>query len=46
MAMEALIEHILAAGDGPSSSAIDALHELPDDATIEASPMPMSVAEV
>jgi len=45
MATEALIERILAAGDGPSSSAIDALHELLDDATIEASTMPMSVAE-
>ncbi|MBF6088490.1 MerR family transcriptional regulator [Nocardia cyriacigeorgica] len=45
MATEALIERILAAGDGPSSSAIDALHELLDDATIEASAMPKSVAE-
>ncbi|MFH8254152.1 MerR family transcriptional regulator [Streptomyces roseolus] len=45
MATEALIERILAAGDGPSSSAIDALHELLDDATIEASAMPRSVAE-
>ncbi|MFI8529769.1 MerR family transcriptional regulator [Streptomyces aquilus] len=45
MATEALIERILAAGDGPSSSAIDALHELLDDSTIEASAMPKSVAE-
>ncbi|MCQ0025185.1 MerR family transcriptional regulator [Streptomyces somaliensis DSM 40738] len=45
MATEALIERILAASDGPSSSAIDALHELLDDATIEASAMPKSVAE-
>ncbi|HEY0815247.1 MAG TPA: MerR family transcriptional regulator [Pseudonocardia sp.] len=45
MATQALIERILAAGDGPSSSAIDALHELLDDATIEASAMPRSVAE-
>jgi DNA-binding transcriptional MerR regulator len=45
MATEALIERILAASDGPSSSAIDALHELLDDAAIEASAMPVSVAE-
>ncbi|MGW0179610.1 MerR family transcriptional regulator [Nocardia sp. NPDC003345] len=45
MATEALIERILAASDGPSSSAIDALHELLDDATIEASTVPKSVAE-
>ncbi|SNX66287.1 MerR family transcriptional regulator [Streptomyces sp. TLI_55] len=45
MATEALIERILAASDGPSSSAIDALHELLDDATIEASETPKSVAE-
>lgn len=45
MATEALIERILAASDGPSSSAIDALHELLDDATIEASALPKSVAE-
>ncbi|MEV8635361.1 MerR family transcriptional regulator [Streptosporangium sp. NPDC051023] len=45
MATEALIERILAASDGPSSSAIDALHELLDDATIEASATPKSVAE-
>lgn len=45
MATEALIERILAASDGPSSSAIDALNELLDDATIEASSMPKSVAE-
>ncbi|MGA8116485.1 MAG: MerR family transcriptional regulator [Actinocatenispora sp.] len=45
MATDALIERILAASDGPSSSAIDALHELLDDATIEASSMPRSVAE-
>jgi DNA-binding transcriptional MerR regulator len=45
MATEALIERILAASDGPSSSAIDALHELLDDAAIEASAMPKSVAE-
>ncbi|MGY1582066.1 MerR family transcriptional regulator [Streptomyces sp. MN13] len=45
MATEALIERILAAGDGPSSSAIDALHELLDDATVEASTKPKSVAE-
>ncbi|MEU3117365.1 MerR family DNA-binding transcriptional regulator [Micromonospora chalcea] len=40
MATETLIERILAAGDGPSSSTIDALHELLDDATIEASTAP------
>ncbi|GAA3311322.1 MerR family transcriptional regulator [Streptomyces cinereospinus] len=45
MATEALIERILAASDGPSSSAIDALHELLDEATIEASALPKSVAE-
>ncbi len=45
MATEALIERILAASDEPSSAAIDALHELLDDATIEASAMPKSVAE-
>lgn len=45
MATEALIERILAASDGPSSSAIDALHELLDDATIEASAMPKSITE-
>ncbi|MEV0226482.1 MerR family transcriptional regulator [Streptomyces sp. NPDC050704] len=45
MATDALIERILAASDGPSSSAIDALHELFDDAAIEASAMPKSVAE-
>ncbi|MGV9349298.1 MerR family transcriptional regulator [Streptomyces spiralis] len=45
MATEALIERILAASGGPSASAIDALHELLDDATIEASAMPKSVAE-
>ncbi|MFG3267825.1 MerR family transcriptional regulator [Streptomyces bobili] len=45
MATEALIERILAASDGRSSSAIDALHELLDDAAIEASAMPKSVAE-
>ncbi|KUN29650.1 MerR family transcriptional regulator [Streptomyces antibioticus] len=45
MATEALIERILAAGDGPSESAIDALHELLDDSTIEASETPKSVAE-
>src|SRR3954467_8170982 len=45
MATEALIERILAASDGSSSAAIDALHELLDDATIEASGMPKSVAE-
>ena len=45
MATEALIERILAASDRPSSSAIDALHELLDDATVEASAMPKSVAE-
>ncbi|MEU3960300.1 MerR family transcriptional regulator [Streptomyces buecherae] len=45
MATEALIERTLAASDGTSSSVIDALHELLDDATIEASAMPKSVAE-
>lgn len=45
MATEALIERILAAGEGPSSSAIDALHELLDDAAIEASAIPRSIAE-
>ena len=45
MATEALIERILAASDGPSSSAIDALHGLLADATIEASATPKSVAE-
>jgi DNA-binding transcriptional MerR regulator len=45
MATEELIERILAASDEPSSSAIDALHELLDDATIEASATPKSIAE-
>ncbi|MBF6435196.1 MerR family transcriptional regulator [Nocardia cyriacigeorgica] len=45
MATEALIERILAASDGPSSSPIAALHGLLDDATIEASARPTSVAE-
>lgn len=45
MATEALIERILAASEGPSSSAIDALHDLLDDATIEASTVPKTVAE-
>ncbi|MDQ0382898.1 MerR family transcriptional regulator [Amycolatopsis thermophila] len=45
MATETLIERILTASDGPSSSAIEALHELLDDATIEASATPKSVAE-
>ena len=45
MATDALIERILAASDGPSSSAIDALHGLLADATIEASATPKSVAE-
>ncbi|WP_406690557.1 MerR family transcriptional regulator [Saccharopolyspora sp. ID03-671] len=45
MATEALIERILAASDGPSSSAIEALNELLDDTTIEASPKPKGVAE-
>ncbi|MFC7546609.1 MerR family transcriptional regulator [Plantactinospora sp. GCM10030261] len=45
MATEALVERILAASEGSSWSAIDALHELLDDATIEASAMPTSVAE-
>ncbi|MFG1869506.1 MerR family transcriptional regulator [Micromonospora arborensis] len=45
MATEALIDRILAASDGPSTSAIDALHELLDAATIEASARPKSVAE-
>jgi len=45
MATEALIERILAASDGPSSSAIDAMHGLLADATIEASATPKSVAE-
>ncbi|MGY1584578.1 MerR family DNA-binding transcriptional regulator [Streptomyces sp. MN13] len=40
-----MIERILAAGDGPSSSAIDTLHELLDDATIETSATPRIVAE-
>lgn len=45
MATEALIDRILAAGDGPPSSAINAVHELLHDATIGASAMPKSVAE-
>jgi len=45
MATEELIERILAASDEPSSSAIDALHELLNDATIEASATPKSIAE-
>ncbi|MEU4555444.1 MerR family transcriptional regulator [Micromonospora violae] len=45
MATEALIERILAASDGSSSSTIDALHELLDDAAIEASTVPRGVAE-
>jgi DNA-binding transcriptional MerR regulator len=43
MATDTLIGRILAAGDGPSSSAIDALHELLDDATIEAAATPRSI---
>ncbi len=45
MATEELIERILAASEEPSSSAIDALHELLNDATIEASATPKSIAE-
>ena len=45
MATEALIARILAAGDGPSPSVVDALHELLDDSTAKASERPRSVAE-
>ncbi len=45
MATEALIERILATGDELSTSVIDAVHELLDDSTIEASAAPRSVAE-
>jgi DNA-binding transcriptional MerR regulator len=45
MATEALIERILAAGDGPSASAIDALHELLDETAIDDGAAPKSVAE-
>ncbi|MGC4807837.1 MerR family transcriptional regulator [Micromonospora sp. DT233] len=45
MATEGLIGRILAASDGPSSSVIDALHELLDDATIEASAAHLGIAE-
>jgi DNA-binding transcriptional MerR regulator len=45
MATEALIERILATGDEPSTSVIDALHELLDDSTIDASAAPKSIAE-
>jgi DNA-binding transcriptional MerR regulator len=45
MATEGLVGRLLAASDGPSSSVVDALHELVGDATIEASAMPRTVAE-
>jgi DNA-binding transcriptional MerR regulator len=45
MATEALVERILAIGDDASTSAIDAVHGLQDDSTIDASAAPMSVAE-
>ncbi|GAA1003842.1 hypothetical protein Aple_005000 [Acrocarpospora pleiomorpha] len=45
MATEALIERILATGDEPSTSVIDTLHELVNDATIDASTAPKGVAE-
>jgi DNA-binding transcriptional MerR regulator len=45
MATEALIERILATGDEPSRSVIDALHELLDNTTIDASAAPKSVAQ-
>lgn len=45
MATDTLIERILAAGDDSSASAIDALLELLDDSTIDASAAPISVAE-
>lgn len=44
MATDALIERILADGE-PTASVIDALHELLDDTTIDASAAPKSVAE-
>jgi DNA-binding transcriptional MerR regulator len=45
VATEALIRRVLAAGDEPSTSVIDAVHELLDDSTIEATAAPKSVAE-
>ena len=45
MTTGALVARILAAGDGPSSSAIEALHGLLGDATIEASATPKTIAE-
>jgi DNA-binding transcriptional MerR regulator len=45
MATEALVERILATGDDPSTSVIDAVHELLDDSAVEASAAPKSVAE-
>jgi DNA-binding transcriptional MerR regulator len=45
VATEALVRRILATGDEPSASVIDAVRELLDDSTIEASAGPRSVAE-
>lgn len=45
MATDALIERLLAAGDEPPAAAIDALLELLDDTTIDASATPRSVSE-
>jgi DNA-binding transcriptional MerR regulator len=42
---EALVRRILATGDEPSTSVIDAVHEVLDDSTIEASAGPRSIAE-
>ena len=45
MATEALVERILATGDDPPTSVVDAVHELVDDSTIDASAAPKGVAE-
>lgn len=44
MSTEALIDRILDRGDETSGSAVDAVHELMDDATIDASENPLSIA--
>lgn len=45
MTTDALIERFLAAGDEPTTAAVTALLELLDDATIDGSAAPKSVAE-
>jgi DNA-binding transcriptional MerR regulator len=45
MAIDALVARILAAEDDVSASAIDAVHQVLDDTSIDASAAPKSVAE-